>query len=513
MVFRNRNNLRIFLLPLIIISILAIALFSFFGLDNSIFVDEAYSVYVASHNFEDIIENLKNDNGPPLYYFLLAIWIKAFGTSEFVIRSLSSIFYILSIIFVYVLGKSFYDKKTGLLCSFLYMLSPIAIRHAQNARMYSLLGLIGILSTLFFLRLFFLKTDSKKDFALYITFNILGTFTHYWFFFLMLSQVISHILLFSRSLFKKFSLSILISVVPFLLLWLPIFLLQMNNDSTAWIPEIGIFQGLVETLIDFFGKKFGFALLVYTAFLALIVFKIEGFKIKFQSTYSLKKFIIQKQNLAFFIFLFVSLLVPLIISQVKPIYLVGRYTIIALLPLVMVIGALLSKFGNKFLVLACCYILLAGVSTGFVIFKTRPQQSSDRATTEYLVKHAHNNDILIFTSISQVTIDYYLHLIKPDKPFIKISFPQEMASHPGWRNVDKMLSQKYMLETEANRIVSYIDDILVKNDNNKIWLFYGYDTEIGEILKKRLDTHFSLRREKKSKGSFYNKILVYQKYS
>lgn len=505
-------NSRIFTLPLIVILILAIALFSFFGISGkSIWLDEACSVHIASHNFKGIIANLKNEGDPPFYYLLLALWTRAFGIDEFAVRSLSGTCYILSLLAVYLLGKSLYDKKTGLLCSFLYMLSPLAIRHAQNARMYTLLGLLGILSTLFFLRLFLIKTNSKKDLFLYIVVNILGTFTHFWFVFIILSQVVSHILLFSRVLIKKFLAAIFISVAPFLVLWSPILLFHLNSGSTSWISELGKpgIEHLTYTLADFYGGG-KLASLVYVASLTLILFKVKGLKIKFQKISTLKEFILQKQSLAFLIFLFVSLLVPLIISQVKPICVPGRTAIIALFPLVMLLGSLLGRFGNRFLVLALCSILLILFSNNFVTQRTTPQKYSDRLTTEYLVRHADNNDILIFTSLSRAAVDYYLRLMKPNKDFIEISFPLEIASHLGWEDINGMLSRKPELENEANSIVSHIDT-LVKNNDTKIWLFYGANTEIGGILKNRLDIRFSLKAEEDLRGSFYNRILVYQK--
>lgn len=510
-------NSRIFILPLIVILILAVTLFSFFGIGSkSIWLDEACSVHVASHNFKGIIANAKSEGDPPFYYLLLALWIRAFGIGEFAVRSLSGTFYILSLVAVYLLGKSLYDQKTGLLCSFLYMLSPLTMHHAQNARMYSLLGLLGILSTLFFLRLFLIKTNSKKDLTLYIVVNILGTFTHYWFVFIILSQVISHILLFSRSSFKKFLIAIFISAVPFLVLWSPILLFHMNNGSASWIAELGKpGRGyLLYTLTDFYGGE-KLVSLVSIAFLTLIVFRIKGFRSRFRKISVLKEFIFQKQSLIFLIFLSVSLLVPRIISQVKPICVLGRTSIVPLLPFVMLLGSFLSRFGNKLLILVLCAILLIPygshpLSNSFITQRTIPQQYSDRLTTEYLIEHANNDDILIFTSLSQAAIDYYLRLMKPNKDFIEISFPSEIESHLGWRDINRMLKRKDELESEAESVVNRIDT-LVKDSDTKIWLFYGSDIEIGEILKGRLDTYFSLREEKDLRGPYYNKILVYQK--
>src|SRR3990172_2024512 len=101
-----------------IVLMLAVFLLAFWGIDRrSIWLDEAYSVLVASQKFDGIIASLKNDTGPPLYYFILSVWIQIFGIGEFAVRSLSGVFYLLSLGAIYILGKSLYkDKITGLIC-------------------------------------------------------------------------------------------------------------------------------------------------------------------------------------------------------------------------------------------------------------------------------------------------------------------------------------------------------------------------------------------------------------
>jgi|TARA_Y100000310_G_scaffold217524_1_gene218564 uncharacterized membrane protein len=501
---------------LVFLSILTISFIIILSIDNSIWLDEAATILESNRNLAEIISFLKKDGlGPPLYYFLLSLWMRVFGISEFAVKSLSIIFYMLSLFAVYFSGKSIYDKKTGLLCLFLYMVSPLSIVHALNVRMYSLLGLVGIMSTLFFLKLFLLKVDSRKDFLLYILVNVFGTFTHYWFMFVILSQIVCYILLFSGSLFKKFIAATVISLMPFFLLWLPILFSQMDNGSTFWLEKPNIIVALKDTILNFFGGGIqpggnSIALIVYATFLFLIIFQFEGIRVKFQKFFVLKKYITEDRNISFLIFLFVSLLVPLIISQVKPLYFIGRYTIIALFPFVMFVGSLISRFGNKFLILFCCYTMIVGLTTKVAINEYSTIRFSDKLTTEYLVKHAGDNDILIFTSLSRAPIDYYLRLLKPSKPFIKISFPSEISSHLGWRDIDKMLSQKDILHKEATTILSRILNEHITN-RNKIWLFYGSDTNISNILKNKLDLHFFISEEKDLQGSFYNKILLYKK--
>ena len=48
----------------------------------------------------------------------------------------------------------FSGDRRGLYSALFYGVSPLAIRQAQNIRMYALVGLLTALSTYFFLRLF-----------------------------------------------------------------------------------------------------------------------------------------------------------------------------------------------------------------------------------------------------------------------------------------------------------------------------------------------------------------------
>src|SRR6476620_6269395 len=52
--------------------------------------DEAYTFLTATTSPTEIIDYLKRDSGPPLYYFLLHYWTSLFGDSESALRFLSA---------------------------------------------------------------------------------------------------------------------------------------------------------------------------------------------------------------------------------------------------------------------------------------------------------------------------------------------------------------------------------------------------------------------------------------
>ncbi|HEY2637266.1 MAG TPA: hypothetical protein VGI54_07760, partial [Solirubrobacteraceae bacterium] len=52
------------------------------ALQGSFWMDEGLSVGIASHPFADIPHLLRQDGSPPLYYLMLHVWMKLFGTTE-----------------------------------------------------------------------------------------------------------------------------------------------------------------------------------------------------------------------------------------------------------------------------------------------------------------------------------------------------------------------------------------------------------------------------------------------
>ncbi|MCI0404935.1 MAG: glycosyltransferase family 39 protein [candidate division Zixibacteria bacterium] len=499
---------------LLLVLVLAALLFSFFGITRSLRHDECCSVEIASTSWPGIIENLKvNAHTPPLYYFLLNLWMKLFGASEAALRSLSAVFYILSIFAVYRLGKTLYDKKTGLLAAFLFMVSPMAIWHAQDGRMYSLLPFLGILSTLYFFRLFFRSSGSKTDFALYLLVNTLGTFTHYWFFFILAAQGAAVLLLVFRSAFKKFLAATVISVLPFLGLWISVFLQQLGNSGTSWMDKPAA-SAFFSTLLTFYGGgKLGF--LVYAAVLTLVLVEIRPNKMKLLNPSLLKAFLQQKQNLALLILVFVSLAVPLMISQVKPIYVENRYTIIAVPSLALFLGAFLNRFAGKAPLLVFSSVLLSGVLVSFVYKRIRLPAITHRSISEYIFSRANRNDILVLSTSSRPGIEYYLHRNDLVSNFTKFSFPSEMAVHPCWTWLRQWLSEKERLANEADSLVKIIDS-LARDSTAKIWLVYGGFPEVEAIITNKFKHDFLSLTEKDLDPlyrQFRNDFRVYQKKS
>lgn len=139
--------------------------------------DEAFTGVAVKENFHDMIQMIINDVHPPLYYIALKIFASFFNYSVYGIRLFSAVFGVLAVWAVYLVAKQLFDRKVALWSSFVVAVSPFAIQYSQEARMYSMLVFLILISVYFFLK--GLEQKKVKYFLLWGFFMGLSMMTHY----------------------------------------------------------------------------------------------------------------------------------------------------------------------------------------------------------------------------------------------------------------------------------------------------------------------------------------------
>ncbi len=150
-----KNNRQTQLSFLIAILLLAFALRMARVGELRMWGDEAYSVFSAQRSFAAItLEGVENDPHPPLYYYLLHLYMPLAGTSELALRFFSVFPGVATIALVYVTGRRLFGARVGLSASFFATLAPFHIYYSQEIRMYALAILLTALALYLFVRLF-----------------------------------------------------------------------------------------------------------------------------------------------------------------------------------------------------------------------------------------------------------------------------------------------------------------------------------------------------------------------
>lgn len=142
---------------------------------KSFWIDEGASVSFATMPWRPFLKTLWNYQGNmTLYYFLLRAWIHL-GDSEFVVRSLSVLFAVLTIPAIYFLGQRLFDRSTGLIAAALLAVHSFHIHWSQEARGYSLLILLLVLAAYFLV----CALESKSSRILWIAFAVTAALSFY----------------------------------------------------------------------------------------------------------------------------------------------------------------------------------------------------------------------------------------------------------------------------------------------------------------------------------------------
>lgn len=155
---------------------------------SKLWIDEAYTSYIATPGWSGIIEFTRGAGGehPPVYYLLISPWIAAAGNSEFALRFFSLFFGILLIPLLFWFGAKFVSRRAGLWLAVVGAFAPFGVAYSREARMYTLLPLLALLSIS--LLLLVVRGGGRRVWALWFIVNLIGFFTHYYFGFLLLAE-------------------------------------------------------------------------------------------------------------------------------------------------------------------------------------------------------------------------------------------------------------------------------------------------------------------------------------
>ncbi|HKA56094.1 MAG TPA: glycosyltransferase family 39 protein [Candidatus Binatia bacterium] len=118
---------------------------------ESLWRDEVWSIDFARLDIPHLLDRLRSsDVHPPLYYLLLHYWLILWGESEFATRMLSVLFGSLAIIWSYLVAARLFNPTAGVLTALLVTASAFQVYYAREARGYSLVAFLTLLSYFFF---------------------------------------------------------------------------------------------------------------------------------------------------------------------------------------------------------------------------------------------------------------------------------------------------------------------------------------------------------------------------
>lgn len=229
------------------------------GSASPLWLDEALSVEIARLPVDELLDALRRDGAPPLYYLLLHGWMKLFGTSDIAVRSLSAVFSIATIPMLFVAARRRGGDTVAISAAVLLATSPYAIRYATEARMYSLVALLAIAGWLAVVG----ALASPRGVRLVAVAVVSGLLllTHYWSFYLLAAVAIAGLLAWRwrpmlRPALVRVGLAMVAGSVALFAPWMPTFLFQLARTGTPWGTSPGPVEVAFTTLVDFGGGPY-----------------------------------------------------------------------------------------------------------------------------------------------------------------------------------------------------------------------------------------------------------------
>ncbi|MEP6688556.1 MAG: glycosyltransferase family 39 protein [Gemmatimonadales bacterium] len=125
---------------------------------------------------------LLSDTNPPLYYLLLNVWTRAFGTGDVALRLCSVLWTVLAIPFIWLLGRDLGGERMGWTAALLFACSPVSLFYSIEGRMYALLWCLA--AALGWTSLALHRRGARPALlAAWTTLAVCGLLTHYFFLF------------------------------------------------------------------------------------------------------------------------------------------------------------------------------------------------------------------------------------------------------------------------------------------------------------------------------------------
>ncbi len=378
---------------------------------ESIWVDEAYSIRCAGLCLPELFEEIAGkDKHPPLYYVILHTWVGLFGDSEFSARLPSAIFGFLCLLMMYKVGSLMFDREVGLLSCMVLALSLFHVRYSQEARMYSLMALLFLVSIYYFIRL--LEEGSIVSLLGYILSTSLLMHTHYYGLFMVAAQNVYVVTLF---LFSKgiphFSLKkwVWLQVVLALLFapWAAVLVGQFLSQQQAfWIARPS-----ANWIISCFRAYSGGSRVLLLVFLMVSPFSVLTYrrlcgKAEWHNLFgSLEahQWNVRLSNLRGVLLLAMWLLTPIILpyvaSQFLTPFFLTRYTIGASLAFYFLAAMGIASFKNRYVRLSAVLVVVACSLASMGSYYTKGTNTNWRDAINDVERDAEQGDLCLIKAV------------------------------------------------------------------------------------------------------------------
>jgi mannosyltransferase len=451
-----------------LLMLLAGGLSYFYFMGQSLRLDEAQSLWQSSRTPLAILRVVAGDVHVPLYHELLHFWRLFVGDSVAAARTLSLIFYLLSIPALYLLGKTAYNRSVGLWAALLFTISPFMNWYGNEIRMYTLFAFLVILNQYFYIQI--LRGKRRDTWFGYALTAVLGVFAHYFFFLNLAAQAIFYFLrrpLFPEGSLRRFITTAVIVVGSFLPWVAYVFIVGEAGNQTPHLATpstVDLFSVVQQLILGFHNDHINTLFLSIWPLALLFGFFALGRHKR-----------IAPETEYFMLAVAVPIAIAFIASFLLAPIFISRYLVLTVPALYLFIISLFNSFSFRMArisraSLVALMLLMLVLEIGS---PSTPVKEDYRLASEYLTAHTSAEDAVVISAPFTVyPIEYYYH------------GAARVSTIPVWNQYAYGPIPPFHSDTLPQEIASSTVD------SQKVWLLLSYDQGYQKEVQTYFDTHY-----------------------
>lgn len=476
---RERDSVNRTALPLLLLIILVGSLLRVPSLGHESLWNDELASWLRSNSPDvgTMLELIRGNVQSPGYEMLLFVVQKYLGDSEFALRFPSAVAGVLAIPMIYLLAAKLYTNREGLIAAALMAVGWCPIYYSQEARCYSFLLLLSILTFHLWISMMraFQKGDSPSynTMVLYLVAATACAYLHYFGTYLVVLQGLAAGIIFAKKGRALVKITIIYLALALLYLpWLPMMLEDLGKKK-FWIkpPEVFSFVSYPRFI---FNRS---TLLLAVAMGLYVYLLIRSLKVEEGSN-------LRIDPLSPGVLLALWLIIPFLGAFTKSIIstsvLIFRNLIISLPPAYLLLSRAITQLPFKARIQMAVVLILMGLFLGDLIFVKHyyslPHKEQFREAVQYIVERdvLYENSLIIGCAQRKDFFNYY---------FSKKGSPAR---------VDLGACRK-------DRVTKKIIRLVNSEDPSYIWLIWAHKSPDPE-LRDFLTQNFILLKRKRFIG-------------
>jgi 4-amino-4-deoxy-L-arabinose transferase-like glycosyltransferase len=434
-------------------------------------LDEPFSIFHSQQTLAELIRLFPDENSPPLHYLVLHWVIQLFGIEAWSVRLPSMIFSCLGAALLFRSGERHFGRIAGVTAACMFTICNFHLYHSHEARTYSLLVFLTVLTLDRFLRLVD-EPDKTRNYIWLGILNALLIYSHFLGFWLLLAQGVGFFLLGNKNIiWWRLGLSwagTALLYLPFLFVLLGRVGNYYEEGSWMWQPHWSELYGNINRFLNGIPGTLAVAVVLMMGVVGWLRGSSHSLKLPGWATE--RKFLLVAMIFGLVYFgMFAASLMN------SPIFL-DRYLLFTTVPLFLILGKLCDGlFHSKGLKWAASVILLAGM-----VINLNPNPSNERPITQLVAQ------------IDQLKSSQTPLIICPPFRDLAVLYHLDRASFQDYRNKEARMRNLNIYPIHSSGEIT--TDISSRSDI----LFLDADSEYthpGNGIRKHLQSLFSKEKE------------------